>query len=179
MAIQRAQRGNGEPVWSLQTSMSNGRMDRGPSRNYSIGRGGRSRGRPILRLRSPHCRPGGEEAGPSGASVLHGPMLCSRLALHARARCPLRWPRFSPSKHPVTASPRVPGVPAGSKRACFWLYACLPPSRALSVTRVAGRGLLPVTQPQACPARQPPGAGDSRVWGGRPRGAPWHRSPAW
>src|SRR3989442_1173619 len=37
MAIQRAQRGKGEPVWSLKTSMSNMRMDRSPSRNYSIG----------------------------------------------------------------------------------------------------------------------------------------------
>ena len=56
----------------------------------------------------PHCRPEGEEAGPSGASVLHGPMLSSRLALHVRAHCPIRWPRFSPSNHPVAASPRVP-----------------------------------------------------------------------
>ena len=37
MAIQKAQRGNGEPVWSLKTSMSNGRMDRGPSRNEWYG----------------------------------------------------------------------------------------------------------------------------------------------
>jgi hypothetical protein len=56
----------------------------------------------------PHCRPVGEEAWPSGASVLHGPLLCSRLALHARARCPLLCPSFSPSNNPAAASPRVP-----------------------------------------------------------------------
>src|SRR2546427_8882442 len=39
MAIQRAQRCKGEPVWSLKTSMSNMRMDRGPRRNDSIGLG--------------------------------------------------------------------------------------------------------------------------------------------
>jgi hypothetical protein len=55
----------------------------------------------------PHCRPVGEEAWPSGASVLHGPRLCSRLALHARARSPLLCPSFSPSNNPA-ASPRVP-----------------------------------------------------------------------
>src|SRR5262249_2397527 len=37
IAIQRAQRGYGELVWSLKTSMSNMCLDRGPSRNYSSG----------------------------------------------------------------------------------------------------------------------------------------------
>ena len=67
-----------------------------------------SRRRLVPRLRSPHCRPVGEEAWPSCASVLHGPMLCSRLALHARARCSLLCPSFSPSNNPAAASPRVP-----------------------------------------------------------------------
>jgi hypothetical protein len=37
MAIQKAQRGHGERVWSLKTSMSNGRMDRGLSRHEWYG----------------------------------------------------------------------------------------------------------------------------------------------
>jgi hypothetical protein len=57
---------------------------------------------------TPHCRPVGEEAWPSGASVWHGPLLCRRLALHARARCPRLCPGFSPSNNPTAASPRVP-----------------------------------------------------------------------
>jgi hypothetical protein len=102
----------------------------------------------VPRLRSPHCRPVGEEAWPSGASVLHGPMLCSRLALHARARCPLLCPSFSPSNNPAAASPRVPEGYSSLIRACFF---CNRLSRSAwpERLRAAGCGLLPVNQPQA------------------------------
>jgi hypothetical protein len=62
----------------------------------------------VLRQRCPLSRPVGREAWPSGVSVLYGHTLCSRLALHDRARCPLLCPSVSPSNRPSTASPRVP-----------------------------------------------------------------------
>jgi len=50
----------------------------------------------------------GEEAWPSGANVWYGPMLCRRLALYDRARCPILSPSVSPSHSPSAASLRVP-----------------------------------------------------------------------
>jgi hypothetical protein len=142
--------------------------------NYSIGRGGGSRGRLALRLRSPTAGQGVRRQGRPA------PACCTALCCLAVSRCTfvLIVPSGGPASRPATTpSPRrrvCQRVPAGSERACFWLYACLPPSRALSVTRAAQSGW---PRSAAChPAPGMPGASAARRGGQPGVGRRWRRN---